>query len=175
MERSRKYVGFGGDQPLVLKGDPNFRDPSEPVEDDRFVNAAMLIHRGEASPLAPLDYGMKILEEMAWEGTQWSYVCDLTNRTIRFRTQDSPGIKELDFAEFDFEAHSPVRMLDIHTTGEVGPGSFSDYTLDLNRDHLSRKISGWGEVFTSNGATLEGALDRIAGYPETTAVADPVE
>jgi len=175
MERSRKYVGFGGDQPVVLKGDPNYRDPSEPVEDDRFVNAAMLIHRGEASPLAPLDYGMKILEEMAWEGTQWSYVCDLTNRTIRFRTQDSPGIKVLDFADFDFEAHSPVRMLDIHSTGEVGPGSFSDYTLELNRDHLSRKISGWGEVFTSNGATLEGALDRIAGYPETTAVAESVE
>ncbi len=66
-------------------------------------------------------------------------------------------------------------MLDIHSSGEVRPESFSDYTLELNRDHLSKKISGWGEVFTSNGATLEGALDRISGYPETTAVADPIK
>lgn len=175
MERSRRYAGFGGDQPVVLKGDPVYRDPSEPVDDDRFVNAATLIQRGEASPLAPLDYGLKILAEMAWEGTQWSYVCDLTNKTIRFRTKSSTEIKELSFADFDFDARSPVRMLDIHFTGEIGPESFSDYTVELNRGHLSNKISGWGEVFTSNGATLEGALDRIAGYPETTAVADPIK
>jgi penicillin V acylase-like amidase (Ntn superfamily) len=168
MDRLLKYEGFGGDKPVLLKGDEGQGDPDEPAEDDRFVNAATLINRGPDSPLAPLDYGMKILEEMAWEGTQWSYVCDLTNKTIRFRTKDSPQLKTLSLADFDFDAASPVLMLDVHTTGDVGPDSFSEYSLELNRDQLLKKISGWGSVFTSNGATLDGALDRISGYPETT-------
>jgi len=42
---------------------------------------------------------------------------------------------------------------------------------ELNRASLEKKISGWESVFTSNGATLEGALDRISGYSETTKVA----
>jgi choloylglycine hydrolase len=171
MERLSKYEGFGGDKLVLLKEDERQRDPDEPVEDDRFVNAATLINRGPDSPLAPLDYGMKILEEMAWEGTQWSYVCDLTNKTIRFRTKDSPQLKTLSFADFDFDAASPTLMLDVHTTGDVGAESFSEYSLELNRDQLLKKISGWGSVFTSNGATLDGALDRISGYPETMELA----
>jgi penicillin V acylase-like amidase (Ntn superfamily) len=170
MERLQKYEGFGGNKPVFLKGDPRTRGAEEPVEDDRFVNAATLIKRTADSPLPPLEYGMKILEEMAWEGTQWSYVCDLTNKKIRFRTKDSPQLKELSFADFDFGSNSPTRMLDIHSTGNIGPDSFSDYSLKLNRDSLKKKISGWESVFTSNGATLEGALDRIAGYSETTTI-----
>ena len=171
MDRLLKYDGFGGDKLVLLKGDERQRDPDEPVEDDRFVNAATLINRGPDSPLAPLDYGMTILEEMAWEGTQWSYVCDLTNKTIQFRTKDSPQLKTLSFADFDFDAASPTLMLDVHATGDVGPMSFTEYSLELNRDQLFKKISGWESVFTSNGATLDGALDRISSYPETTELA----
>ena len=170
MERLQKYEGFGGNNPVFLKGDPRTRGAEEPVEDDRFVNAATLIKRTADSPLPPLEYGMKILEEMAWEGTQWSYVCDLTNKKVRFRTKDSPQLKELSFADFDFGSHRSTRMLDIHSTGNIGPDSFSDYSLKLNRHSLKKKISGWESVFTSNGATLEGALDRIAGYSETTTI-----
>jgi penicillin V acylase-like amidase (Ntn superfamily) len=172
IERLRKYEGFGGSKSVLLKGDPQTRGAEEPVEDDRFVNAATLIKRSVSSPLPPLEYGMKILDEMAWEGTQWSYVCDLTNKKIRFRTKDSPQLKELSFAAFDFSPKSTTRMLDIHATGEIGPGSFSDYSPELNRASLEKKISGWETVFTSNGATLEGALDRISGYSEATAVVD---
>lgn len=171
MDRLLKYDGFGGDKLVLLKGDERQRDPDEPVEDDRFVNAATLINRGPDSPSAPLDYGMTILEEMAWEGTQWSYVCDLTNKTIQFRTKDSPQLKTLSFADFDFDAVSPTLMLDVHATGDVGPMSFTEYSLELNRDQLFKKISGWESVFTSNGATLDGALDRISSYPETTELA----
>ena len=172
MERLLNYEGFGGDRLVLLKGDDRQRDPDEPAEDDRFVNAATLINRSPDSPLPPLDYGIKILEEMAWEGTQWSYVCDLTNKTIQFRTKNSPELKTLSFADFDFGADSPTLMLDIHTAGEIGPDSFSEYGPELNRAQLNKKISGWGSVFTSNDATLEGALDRISGYPETTEIAD---
>lgn len=171
MDRLLKYEGFGGDKLVLLKGEERQRDPDEPVEDDRFVNAATLINRGPDSPLAPLDYGLTILEEMAWEGTQWSYVCDLTNKTIQFRTKDSPQLKTLSFADFDFDAASPTLMLDVHATGDVGPMSFTEYSLELNRDQLFKKISGWESVFTSNGATLDGALDRISTYPETTELA----
>lgn len=61
-------------------------------------------------------------------------------------------------------------MLDIHAPGGIGPESFSDYSPENNRKSLEKKISGWEGVFTSNGATLEGALNRISGYPETTVV-----
>lgn len=171
MDRLLQYEGFGGDKLVILKEDEHQRDPNEPTEDDRFVNAATLINRSPDSPLPPLDYGMKILEEMAWDGTQWSYVCDLTNKTIRFRTKDSPELKTLRLADFDFSPDSPTLMMDIHTAGEIGPDSFSKYSLELNRAQLNKKISGWDSVFTSNGATLEGALDRISGYPETTETA----
>jgi len=172
MERLEKYEGFGGSTPVLLKGDPRTRGADETVEDERFVNAATLIKGSASSPLPPLEFGMKVLDEMAWEGTQWSYVCDLTNKRIRFRTKDSPQLKELSFAAFDFGSNSAARMLDIHTTGDIGPGSFSKYSLEMNRASLEKKISGWESVFTSNGATLEGALDRISGYSETTAVVD---
>ena len=170
MERLKKYEGFGGKVPVILKGDPRTRDPEEPVEDERFVNAASLARMSQDSSLSPLEYGMKILDEMAWEGTQWSYVCDLTNKKIQFRTKDSPQLKELSFAAFDFDPRSPARMLDIHADGDIGPGSFTDYSLEMNRASLEKKISGWETVFTSNGATLEGALDRISGYSETTSL-----
>ena len=151
MDRLLKYDGFGGDKLVLLKGGERQRDPDEPVEDDRFVKAATLINRGPDSPLAPLDYGM----------------------TIQFRTKDSPRPKTLSFADFDFDAASPTLMLDVHATGDVGPMSFTEYSLELNRDQLFKKISGWESVFTSNGATLDGALDRISSYPETTVLARP--
>lgn len=155
-------IEYIGGKPVLTYG------KAMPIEDDRFVNAATLINRSPDSPLPPLDYGMKILEEMAWDGTQWSYVCDLTNKTIQFHTKDSPELKTLSLADFDFGPDSPVLMMDIHTAGEIEPDSFSEYSLELNRTQLNKKISGWDGVFTSNGATLEGALDRISGYPETT-------
>lgn len=170
MKLLRTYQGFGGDTPVVLKDAGVIPDPEAPYVDERFVNAAALIEKSEDSPLPPLDYGMKVLDEMAWEGTQWSYVCDLTKRTVRYRTKDSPELKELSFADFNFDAAGPVRMLDINATGDIGPESFSDYSLENNRKSLEKKISGWEGVFTSNGATLEGALDRISGYSETTVV-----
>jgi len=175
LERLQNYEGFGGDRPVLLVGDPRSRDPEEPVADERFVNAATLINMRAESTLPPLDYGMKILEEMSWEGTQWSYVCDLTNQTIRFRTKDSQQIKELRFTDFNFDANTSTKMLDVHANGDIGPSSFSDYSLELNRASLWQKISGWESVFTSNGATLEEALDRIASYAETvTFIADGV-
>ena len=85
MDRLLKYEGFGGDKLVILKDDERQRDPNEPIEDDRFVNAATLINRSTDSPLPP---------PRVWDG-----------------------------------------------------------------------------VFTSNGATLEGALERISGYPETTEAA----
>jgi penicillin V acylase-like amidase (Ntn superfamily) len=173
MDLLRTYKGFGGDTPVVLKDAGVTPDPDAPYVDDRFVNAATLIKMSEASQMSPLDYGMKVLDEMAWDGTQWSYVCDLTKKTVRYRTKDSPELKELRFSDFNFDAAGPTRMLDIHATGDIGPGSFSDYSLEFNRASLVKKISGWESVFSSNGATLEGALDRISGYSETTKVAQP--
>ncbi len=173
MNLLRTYQGFGGDTPVVLKDAGVTPDPDAPYVDARFVNAATLIKMSEDSQMSPLDYGMKVLDEMAWEGTQWSYVCDLTKKTVRFRTKDSPELKELRFSDFTFDVADPTLMLDIHATGDIGPGSFSDYSLDFNRASLEKKISGWETVFSSNGATLEGALDRISGYSETTQVAIP--
>lgn len=171
MDRLRTYQGFGGDTPVVLKDAGVTPDPDAPYVDDRFVNAATLIKMSEESQMSPLDYGMKVLDEMAWDGTQWSYVCDLTNKAVRYRTKDSPELKELRFSDFSFDPAGPTLMLDIHATGDIEPGSFSDYSLEFNRASLEKKISGWESVFSSNGATLEGALDRISGYSETTKVA----
>lgn len=173
MNLLKTYQGFGGATPVVLKDAGVTPDPDAPSVDDRFVNAATLIKLSGDSSLSPTDYGMKILDEMAWEGTQWSYVCDLTNKTVRYRTKDSPEPKELRLTDFNLDAVSPARMLDIHATGVIEPQSFSEYSPELNRASLEKKISGWESVFTANGATLEGALDRISGYSETTKVAQP--
>ena len=173
MDLLKTYQGFGGETQVVLKDAGITRDPDAPFVDERFVNAATLIKMSDDSQMLPLDYGMKVLDEMAWEGTQWSYVCDLTKKTVRFRTKDSPEIKELRFSDFTFDAADPTLMLDIHATGDIEPGSFSPYSLENNRASLEKKISGWENVFSTNGATLEGALDRISGYSETTRVAKP--
>ena len=97
MDLLKTYQGFGGDTPVVLKDAGVTPNPEAPPVDDRFVNAATLITMSGDSPLSPLDYGMKILDEMAWDGTQWSYVCDLTNKKVRYWTKDSPEVKKLSF------------------------------------------------------------------------------
>jgi penicillin V acylase-like amidase (Ntn superfamily) len=167
LDRLQNYEGFGGEKPVILKGDTLVCAPEVEAVDERFVDAATLIKRSADSPMQPTDYALKILEEMAWDGTQWSYVCDLTNKKIRFRTKDSAKVKELSLAAFDFDPHTPTLMLDIHTNRATGPNSFSDYSLEFNRASLAKAIAGWESVFTSNGATLEGALHRISSYSET--------
>ena len=173
LQRLRQFAGFGGERPVLLKNDARGRDAATPATDVGFVRAATLLQRGVASPLAPTDYGFAVLDELARDGTRWSCVFDLTGRKLRYRTRTEPAVKEVALADFDFASEGPALMLDIHGAADPSPAAFTAYSPELNRAYLLKKIAGWETVFSSNGATLDGALERLAGYAESTAPAGP--
>lgn len=163
MEMLQTYRGFGGDKSVVQKEVNRI--------DDRFVRAARMINDFDPAQKSALDYGFEILTELSSHVTQWSYMCDLNNLKVYFKTKASPRIKELDLRSFDLSCQTPVKMLDIHVdlSGSIEK-KFFDYSLEYNREQMRMKLSekGWDEVFTSHGSTLEEAIVNFSGYSEST-------
>ncbi len=161
MERLKTYKGFGGDKPIDLN---NKKQPT-------FVHGARMIKDFDPSQKPAADYGFDILAQFGWEGTQWSYVCDLNALKVYFKTKASPKIKTLDFKSFDWSCKTPVKMLDIHAdlSGAVEK-NFRDYSLEYNREYVRRTFvaGNYEPVFTSHGSSLEEAVERFAAYPEST-------
>lgn len=163
MEMLQTYRGFGGEKPVVLKEAYRI--------DERFVRAARMINDFDPAQKAALDYGFEILTELSSRVTQWSYVCDLNNLKVYFKTTASPKIKELNLHSFDLSCQTPVKMLDIHAdfSGSI-ERNLRDYSLEYNRERMRMKLSekGWEEVFTSHGSTPEEAIANFSRYSEST-------
>lgn len=161
MERLKTYKGFGGDKPIDLD------DKKQPT----FVQGARMLKDFNPSHQSAVDYGFDILATFGWEGTQWSYVCDLNALKVYFKTRASPKIKTLDFKSFNRSCQTPVKMLDIHAdlSGAVDK-NFRDYSIEYNREFIRNNFvaGNYEPVFKEHGSTLEAAVDRFAAYPEST-------
>jgi choloylglycine hydrolase len=161
MERLKTYKGFGGNKPIDLN---NKKQPT-------FVHGARMIKDFDPSQKPAVDYGFDFLAQFGWEGTQWSYVCDLNALKVYFKTKASPKIKTLDFKSFDGSCKAPVKMLDIHADlSGVVEKNFRDYSLEYNREYVRRTfvVGNYEPVFISHGSSLEEAVERFAAYPEST-------
>lgn len=118
-----------------------------------------------------IDYGFEILKTFSWSGTQWSYVYDLKNLKVYFKTKPSQEIKTLDFTALDFSCQTPTKMLDIHSflSGPVEKYLF-DYSTEYNMGSVKTTflISNYEEVFIKFGSTLEQAVSNFGKYSDST-------
>ena len=161
LELIRKYEGFGGTEIIDLEND------QMPV----FNYGAKMTKEFNPSKSPAIEYGFDMLKKFSWSGTQWSYVCDLKNLKVYFKTQPSPEIKTIDFAELDFSCETPVKMLDIHAflSGPVEK-YFQDYSTEYNMGAVRTTflISNYEEVFIKFGSTLEQAVSNFGRYSDMT-------
>jgi choloylglycine hydrolase len=146
----------------------------EGKEIPRFVQAAVMLERFPDSSKPPVEYAFDILKALERGGTQWSFVCDLKNQRAWFKTANSAKIKQVDMKAFNPGCAEPAKFLDIHAdlAGDVS-GNFRDYSFEANRKFAGQALEAilkispqFDKMVALQGGTMEGLLDRFAGYPE---------
>lgn len=108
LQNLKLYQGFGGDRPFSM----------DKQETPRFVQAARLLVDYSPAEKDPVAYAFESLSQLERGGTQWSFVCDLKNRGVWFRSAASPTIKEISLKAFNPECVEPVKLIDLHSALE---------------------------------------------------------
>jgi hypothetical protein len=114
-------------------------------------------------------YAFETLDRLAGQRfgggiSQWSIVFDTANARVAFRTVRNSEIRSIDLARFDPWCTGPVKMLDIHTgpAGDVA-GLFSDYSHDVNLDHMRSFLLDRRVPFTEEA--LLWTVQHLEGFP----------
>lgn len=134
----------------------------------RFGRAAKMIKDYEKNDSTDIvDYGFSILKNISQKSTTWSVIYDITNLKICYKTSSSPELKELSFNKFDFYCNSPMLLCDVNNfkKGDISD-QFEEYTLDKNRDLVTRVIANWRK----NNFALhikDKDVEKLIQYPET--------
>ena len=94
----------------------------------------------------------------------WLY--DISDLTIYYRTAWSRETKKIPLGKFDFSKRQ-ILMADVLTSesGDI-TGNFTPYTLERNRDFVTRVIKSWRENEFGMHIT-EGDIEKMIRYPET--------
>lgn len=126
----------------------------------------MASYKGEKDTYA-IDYAFKILKEVYpsnEERTRWSIVFDPKNFKIYYRSYNNKEIRRIDFKKFDFNCHTPAKMLEVHNdlSGDVTP-SFIDYSHDLTVDLLLMAVKNFRPDFPQE--KIRPLLQMIENFP----------
>jgi len=166
LEGLKTYQGFGGTKPIDVEesGIP------------RFVRGVYLLkHYTPSQTQSPVDYGFRILENIALSDNKWKYVFDWSNRKVYYRTANNQKVRSLSFLELDFNGESPSRMVDI----DVGKGGsvidqLKEYSKEINEDFVMNAIKTLEinvpmfQNLLSPGGTPQILIKQLTTYPETT-------
>jgi penicillin V acylase-like amidase (Ntn superfamily) len=154
----KKYEGFGGTEQIG--------NTSSSL--DRFCRAANRVQKfSDNNSISAIDYGFDILENISQKSTEFSWIYDITNRTIYYKTTWSRETKLIKLSNFDFSSKGSIFMSDILTakSGDI-TGNFTPYTLERNRDFVTRVITNW----RANGfgkSITDADVEKMIQYPET--------
>ena len=154
----KNCVGFGGTNPV---GDT-------PSSFDRFCRAAEKVKQYEENNdnIDAYKYGFDVLDNISQQSTMFNWIYDISNLTIYYRTAWSREIKKIPLDKFDFN-EDKILMADVLTSdsGDITK-NFTPYTLERNRDFVTRVIKNWRE---NNFAThlTEDDIRKMIHYPET--------
>jgi choloylglycine hydrolase len=129
----------------------------------RFVKAASLID--EYTPDQNIiDYSFAILDSVAQgDGTQWSIVYDISNKTIRFKTQKNTKIQDLRLDDFDFSCEAP----DIYAVMSDTIRSKNDFKRYNYETNLQLQAFVVSSVDFLKNAIPEEAIISTAKYPDS--------
>jgi choloylglycine hydrolase len=154
----KNFEGFGGNR--IIPGGSNSLF--------RFTRAAKMVKDYEKNNSTNIiDYGFGILSDVSQRSTAWSVVYDISNLRIYYKTSSSPEIKEVSFNKFNFDNSSPMMLLEINIRkkGDISD-LFEQYTLDKNRDLVTKVIKSWRENKFALNITDE-EVEKLIQYPET--------
>jgi penicillin V acylase-like amidase (Ntn superfamily) len=154
----KNFEGFGGNR--IIPGGAN--------SIYRFSRAAKMIKDYEKNDTTNIiDYGFGILSNISQRSTAWSVVYDISNLRIYYRTSSSREIKEVSFNNFDFDCSSPMMLIEINIQkkGDISD-LFEQYTLDKNRNLVTKVIKSWRENKFALNITDE-EVEKLSQYPET--------
>lgn len=166
LEGLKTYQGFGGTKPIDVE------EPGIP----RFVRGVYLLkHYTPSQTKFPVDYGFRILENIALSDNKWKYVFDWSNRKVYYRTANNQKVRSLSFPELDFNGESPSRIVDI----DVGKGGsvidqLKEYSKEINEDFVMKAIKTLEinvpifQNLLSPGGTPQILIEQLTNYPETT-------
>jgi penicillin V acylase-like amidase (Ntn superfamily) len=166
LEGLKTYQGFGGTKPIDVEesGIP------------RFVRGIYLLKNYTPSKIqSSVDYGFRILENIALGDNKWKYVFDWSNRKVYYRTANNQKVRSLSLLELDFNGKYPSRMIDI----DVGNGGsvinqLKEYSKEINEDFVMNAIKTLEinvSIFKnllSPGGTPQILIKQLTTYPETT-------
>jgi penicillin V acylase-like amidase (Ntn superfamily) len=154
----KKYEGFGGTEQIGYTSSSL----------DRFCRAANRVQKFSGSDsISAIDYGFSTLENISQKSTEFSWIYDITNRAIYYKTAWSKGTKIINLENFDFSSTGSLLMADILTlkSGDI-TGNFTPYTLEKNRDFVTRVIQSWrANGFGKNITDTD--VEKMIQYPET--------
>lgn len=151
-----EHKGFGGKKSIVTSYESL----------DRFATVAKMLHERAPRMQDPVRRAFGILDKVAQgDGTVWSIVYDMDNRTIHFKNVTNKNIRVVRLDAFDFDCASQPRMLDIEASfsGDVS-ASFEPYSTGGNRKLVKHTFTRYRELeFMS---LPESAQEYLARYPE---------
>jgi choloylglycine hydrolase len=163
LTRLNHYKGFGGGKAIDL----------EDKSISRFVRAAYMLNAYKSqSHSSAVDYVFDILENLSSNLTRRSYVVDLINEVVYFRTDSHPQIRHFSLKSFDFSCDSPVQILNLNTpfSGDV-TGKFQDYTPEANQkiaeswvNHVVEMHPDGTEQDRIEAGLTEEHIERYARY-----------
>ncbi|HEY4785665.1 MAG TPA: linear amide C-N hydrolase [Bacteroidales bacterium] len=154
----KNFEGFGGTRNV----------PNGTKSIYRFGRAAKMIKDYERNDSTNIiDYGFGILSNIAQKSTAWSVVYDISNLRIYYKTSSSPEIKEVSFNKFDLDCSSPMMLIEINLQkkGDIS-NLFEPYTLEKNRDLVTKVIKNWRENKFALHIT-DAEVEKLIQYPET--------
>ena len=166
LEGLKTYQGFGGTKPIDVE------EPGIP----RFVRGIYLLNNYTPSQTqSPVEYGFRILENIALGDNKWKYVFDWSNRKVYYRTANNQKVRSLSFLELDFNGESPSRIVDI----DVGKGGsvidqLKEYSKEINEDFVMNAIKTLEinvpifQNLLSPGGSPQILIEQLTTYPETT-------
>ncbi len=166
LEGLKTYKGFGGTKPIDVEesGIP------------RFVRGVYLLNNYTPSQTqSPVEYGFRILENIALSNNKWKYVFDWSNRKVYYRTANNQKVRSLSFLELDFNGEYPSRIVDI----DVGKGGsvidqLKEYSKEINENFVMKAIKTLEinvpifQNLLSPGGTPQILIEQLTTYPETT-------
>ncbi len=131
---------------------------------ERFGQACKMIQQLNTSTKPLVDYAFDILSKVSQGNfTKWSIVYDITNKTIRFRTNRFKEIKTLSFSLFDFSCTSTAKVWDMNqtATGNINQ-LFENFTTAINK----RIIETAAKESSSEVAISKESQEALSKYPE---------
>jgi penicillin V acylase-like amidase (Ntn superfamily) len=142
---------------------PSFKQANNSLR--RFVWAAKGTQAWDAKTSKdPVGYAFQILDKADLPNSKFRIVYDVQAGRIYFRTKSTPGVRWIDFRQFDYSCGTPVKILDIlaDLKGDV-TSQFQDYTWEANYNLIKKSFS---ETSFLKG-TPEITLNILSKYPES--------